>query len=150
MISATRYNRGDRFPAYVNRLPDSKKNPFEVEHLWPNRYDDLASEFPTEQEFNQWRNHLGSLVLLPKSKNASLNDKAYADKRAHYSDENLLASSLTELPYSHMPRFKTFRESNGFDFKSCPTFGKMEQMERRGLYTALINHIWSIDRMKEL
>lgn len=143
-------DKGDRFAAYVNRLPDSKKNPYEVEHLWPNRHEDLAEEFPTEQEFNQWRNHLGGLVLLPKSKNASLNDKPYAGKRAHYSDENLLAASLTDLPYSHLPRFKTFRESNNFDFKSCPAFGKQEQRDRRELYAALIKHIWSVDRLKEL
>ncbi len=143
-------DKGDRFPAYTNWLPDSKKNPFEVEHLWPYHFEDFETEFQTEDEFNQWRNHLGGLVLLPKSKNASLNDKPYNEKRPHYQDENLLAASLTDLPYSHLPRFKTFREANGYDFKACPAFGKEEQMQRRALYTSLIRHIWSVDRLKEL
>ncbi|MEY4244127.1 MAG: hypothetical protein RLZZ245_1712 [Verrucomicrobiota bacterium] len=143
-------DKGDRFAAYTNWLPDSKKNPFEVEHLWPYHFEDFETEFQTEDEFNQWRNHIGGLVLLPKSKNASLNDKPYTDKRPHYQDENLLAASLTDLPYSHLPRFKTFREANGYAFKACTAFGKEEQMERRALYTSLIKHIWSVERIKEL
>lgn len=143
-------DKGDHFPAYTNWLPDSEKNPFEVEHLWPDHFEGFETEFQSEEEFNQWRNHLGGLVLLPKSKNASLNDKTYPEKRPHYQDENLLAASLTDLPYAHLPRFKTFRESNGFDFKPYPVYGKQEQLERRSLYEALIKHIWSIDRIKEL
>jgi uncharacterized protein with ParB-like and HNH nuclease domain len=143
-------DKGDRFPAYTNWLPECAKNPFEVEHLWPYRYEDFEQEFQSEDEFSQWRNHLGGLVLLPKSKNASLNDKPYVEKRPHYQDENLLAASLTDLPYAHLPRFKAFRETNGFAFQPCPAFGKSEQLERRNLYAALIKHIWSVDRLKEL
>jgi uncharacterized protein with ParB-like and HNH nuclease domain len=143
-------DKGDYFAAYANRLPNSAKNPYEVEHLWPNRYADFAAVFPTEDEFSRWRNHFAGLVLLPKSKNASLNDKAYPDKRAHYQDENLLAASLADLPYSHLPRFKVFREAHGFDFKSCPSFGKAEQEERWKLYASLIKHLWSVDRLKEI
>jgi hypothetical protein len=143
-------DKGDQFPKYTNWLPDSRKNPYEIEHLWPNHYEDLKTEFQSEEEFNQLRDHIGSLVLLPKSKNASLNDKAYIGKRSHYQDENLLAASLTELPYAHNPRFKTFREQSAFDFKPYATFGKEQQLERRTLYTALIKHLWSVDRLKEL
>lgn len=143
-------DKGDHFPAYVNRLPSSSKNAFELEHLWPNRFEDFSKVFQSEDEFSRNRNHLGGLILLPKSKNASLNDKAYEAKRTHYQDENLLAASLTELPYKHFPRFKTFRETNSFSFKAYPKLEKVEQMERRSLYSSLIKHIWSIDRIKEL
>jgi hypothetical protein len=141
---------GDDFPRYMNLLPDSYKNPFQVEHLWPDHFEEFRNEFQTFEEFNQWRNHMGGLVLLPGSKNASLNDKPYSGKRPHYQDENLLAASLTDLPYSHLPRFKNFRESNGLAFKSYPTFGKLEQTERRALYAELIKHIWSVERLKGL
>ena len=89
-------------------------------------------------------------MLLPKSKNASLNDKSYGGKRPHYQDENLLAASLTDLPYTHQPRFARFRDEHGFDFKPYATFGKDQQTERRALYTALIKHIWSVERLKVL
>ncbi|MBP6603405.1 MAG: DUF262 domain-containing protein [Verrucomicrobiales bacterium] len=143
-------DKGQHFAAYVNRIPTVTKNPYEVEHLWPNHYEDFANVFQTEDEFSNWRNHLGGLVLLPKSKNASLNDKPYPYKREHYQDENLLAASLGGLPYAHLPRFKTFREASGHDFKSYPAFGKEEQMERRALYEGMMKHLWSIDRLKEL
>jgi hypothetical protein len=143
-------DKGDQFPKYTNWLPDSRKNPYEIEHLWPNHHDDFKTEFPSEDEFSQWRDHIGGLVLLPKSKNASLNDKSYGGKRPHYQDENLLAASLTELSYDHNPRFKTLREQNAFDFKPYATFGKDQQLERRSLYTALIKHLWSVERLREL
>lgn len=140
----------DRFAAYTNWLPDSRRNPFEVEHLWPDNHEAMKGEFPSEDEFNYWRNRLAGLVLLPKSKNSSLNAKPYAEKRPHYQGENLLAASLTDLPYAHTPRFARFREQHGFDFKPYETFGKQQQTERRAIYEALIKHIWSVDRLKEL
>jgi uncharacterized protein with ParB-like and HNH nuclease domain len=143
-------DKGSHFAAYVNRTPAASKNPYEVEHLWPNHYDDFTDVFQSEDEFAQWRNHLGGLVLLPKSKNASLNDKPYTYKREHYQDENLLAASLGDLPYAHVPRFKSFRELNGYNFKSYPDFGKTEQMERRALYESLIKYLWCVDRLREL
>lgn len=143
-------DKGDQFPKYTNWLPDSKRNPYEIEHLWPNHSEEFKADFASEDEFSQWRDHIGGLVLLPKSKNASLNDKSYDGKRPHYQDENLLAASLTDLPYTHQPRFARFREEHGFDFKPYATFGKDQQTERRALYTALIKHIWSVERLKEL
>lgn len=143
-------DKGDQFPKYTNWLPDSGRNPYEIEHLWPDRFEDFQEDFQSEEEFNQWRNHLGGLVLLPKSKNASLNAKAYPGKRPHYQDENLLAASLTDLPYAHTPRFTRFREEHGFGFKPYATFGREEQLERRSLYNALIKHLWSVDRLREL
>lgn len=143
-------DKGDQFPKYTNWLPDSRKNPYEIEHLWPYHPGDFQAEFPSENEFIQWRDHIGGLVLLPKSKNASLNDKPYVGKRPHYQDENLLAASLTDLPYAHTPRFTRFREEHGFDFKPYASFGREEQLERRSLYNALIKHLWSVDRLREL
>ena len=141
---------GDRFPAYVNRLPDSKKNPFEIEHLWEDHFERFTEDFSSEEEFSQWRNHLGGLILLPKSKNASVNDKPYVEKASFYVDENLLASSLTPQPYGHTPRFKRFREETGLAFEAVPRMGKSEQLQRRQLYKQLIETIWCADRLNEL
>lgn len=51
---------------------------YEVEHIWAEKkykehgYDD-------EHEYREHRNRIGGLLLLPKEKNASLNDKPYAE-----------------------------------------------------------------------
>jgi len=141
---------GDRFPAYANRHSDSMKNPFEVEHLWEDHFDRFSAEFTSEDEFARWRNHLGGLILLPKSKNASVNDKPYVDKVSFYTDENLLASSLTPQPYAHSPRFKRFREETGLAFEACPEMGKSEQLARRSVYKQLIETIWCAERLRKL
>jgi hypothetical protein len=143
-------DKGDQFPKYTNWLPDSRKNPYEIEHLWPNHPEDFKEEFASEDEFSQWLDHIGGLVLLPKSKNSSLNDKSYTGKRPHYQDENLLAASLTDLPNTLTPRFDRFRTQFGFDFRPYANFGRDQQLERRGLYTSLIKHIWSVERLREL
>ncbi len=143
-------DRGDHFASYMNRLSESRRNPFEVEHLWPDNHEAMSEEFASEDEFYQWRNHIGGLVLLPKSKNASLNAKPYEEKRPHYQDENLLAASLTELPYSHAPRFTRFRQDYNYEFKAFATFGREQHTARRALYANLIKHIWSSDRLREL
>jgi hypothetical protein len=143
-------DKGDQFPRYTNSLTECRRNPYEIEHLWPNHAEDFMAEFSSEEEFARWREHIGGLVLLPKSKNASLSDRNYDGKCPHYQGENLLAASLTEQPYAHQPRFARFCKEYGFDFKAYSTFGKEQQNERRALYTALIKHIWSVERLKEL
>ena len=51
-------------------------------------------EFAHSSEFAEYRNHIGGLLLLPKSFNASYGDLPYAEKRGHYRSQNLLACSL--------------------------------------------------------
>ena len=36
--------------------------PFEVEHIWADKYERYSDEFEQEHEFNNYRNRLGDLV----------------------------------------------------------------------------------------
>lgn len=138
----------DIFDKYVDR---SHRNPFDIEHIWPNRYDLYQHEeqFQSEQEFQDWRNHVAGLLLLPADVNRSLQDKPFAHKNAVYANQNRYAASLNESAYQHAPQFKAFRESKGLPFKSYDAFHKQEQKERRALVLALAQQVWSPTRLEK-
>ena len=77
--------------------------PFEVEHIWADKYERYSDEFEQEHEFNNYRNRLGDLVLLPRGSNQSYGDLCYDQKQPHYIKENLLAKSLCPLAYMNNP-----------------------------------------------
>ena len=136
----------DLFGTYVNR---TLKNPWDIEHVWANDFTPYASDFATAQEFQEARNHIAGLLLLPADVNRSLQDKPFAQKAPHYAGQNLFAASLTASPYQHQPQFAAFRQQNSLPFKPYTVFGKAEQKERRDLVRALADLIWSPERLIE-
>lgn len=137
--------RPDLFAAYVDR---TRPNPCDIEHIWANDYQPYKDECATVQEFQDWRNHVAGLLLLPAYVNRSLQDKSFTEKAPHYGGQNLFAASLTASTYDHQPQFKQFFQSKGCAFKPYEKFGKAEQLERRQLLTQLVNLVWSPDRLK--
>jgi uncharacterized protein with ParB-like and HNH nuclease domain len=83
------------FDNYVNR---EQKNPYDIEHIWADDYtqDNHQLEFSTEEEFKDFRNRFGGLLILPKDKNRSLQDMEYSKKVIKYDSENLLARTLNQ------------------------------------------------------
>ena len=73
--------QASRYSEYIQR---SGKNGYEVEHIWANHPERHEDEFAHPNDFTEYRNRIGGLLLLPKSFNASYGDKTYADKREHY------------------------------------------------------------------
>lgn len=138
--------RSDNFPELVNRR---QKNPMDIEHIWAHRYDQYQHEFETEQEFLEWRDQVGGLVLLPADVNRSYQDKAYQEKVPHYAKQNLYAASLTPVAYEHQPQFKAFVERSGLPFCPYESFGKAEQEQRQQLLEGLVDLIWSPARLDE-
>lgn len=136
----------DLFDKYVDR---TAKNPCDIEHIWADSYERYEAECPTRQDFDQWRNHVGGLLLLPADVNRSYQDKPFADKAPHYAKQNLYAASLTATAYQHQPQFQAFVAREGLPFKSYETFGKAEQKERRALVLDLSNRVWSAERLEE-
>jgi len=67
------------FADYVNR---EQKNPYDIEHIWADDYaqGNHQNDFSTEEEFKQFRNMFGGLLILPKDKNRSLQDMEYSKK----------------------------------------------------------------------
>ena len=82
---------GGTFADYLDR---DRKHPFEVEHIWANHFDRHAEEFDNSRDFEEYRNNLGGLLLLPKDFNASFGDMPYDQKIEHYNAQNPLARSL--------------------------------------------------------
>jgi len=51
---------------YVSR---TIKKPFEIQHIWADKYERYQDQFSTPEEFAEYRNRLGGLVLLPRGFN---------------------------------------------------------------------------------
>lgn len=142
----TKSGRPDLFDQYVDR---TRRNPSDIEHIWADDYGPYQTEFASGQEFQDWRNHVGGLLLLPADVNRSLQDKPFAQKAPHYAGQNLFAASLTTSTYQHQPQFAAFRQQNSLPFKPYTVFGKAEQKERRDLVRALADLVWSPERLNE-
>ena len=118
--------------------------PFEVEHIWANKYERHVEEFPSESDFLQFRNRFGALLLLPKSFNASFGALPYAEKVAHYHGQNLLAQSLAIGAGSRNPNLRRKAEELGIEMKAYPEgFEKQDVDERQKLYQLICEAIWN-------
>jgi uncharacterized protein with ParB-like and HNH nuclease domain len=135
----------DLFDKYIDR---SNPNACDIEHIWADDFDRYKDSFASTEEFDGTRDHIAGLLLLPADVNRSFQDKTFEEKAPHYAKENLYAASLTESAYVHQPQFKAFRDREALPFKPYASFGKAEQTERRELVHALVNRIWSPERLK--
>lgn len=133
----------DDTPRYVEYMTSSK-NPYEIEHIICNDYERYRAEF-SRDEFDNWRDSIGALLLLRKSINASLNDSDYPQKLVKYcsTDGNIYAASLGKQTYDNNPRFKKFVDDNNLAFEPFDKFGKAEIQKRTELVVQLVNLIWN-------
>lgn len=136
--------RPDLFDKYVDR---EGKNALDIEHIWADSYAPFKDQFDSQEEFQRWRNHIAGLLLLPADVNRSYQDKSYSEKSPHYAKQNLLAASLNSSAYEHQPQFANFMAQNNLPFEPYANFNKEEQLKRRKLIKALVNQIWSVDRL---
>lgn len=129
-----------------------RKDPFEVEHIWANKYERHIDEFANEFDFADQRNSLGNLLLLPKSFNASYGANEYSEKVDHYFSQNPLAKSLCEKNYTKNPNFARKVKDHNLSFKaySPHEFKKSAIVERQQLYLAMAEIIWSPDVLDQL
>ncbi|WP_158726428.1 DUF262 domain-containing protein [Tomitella fengzijianii] len=139
--------RADGFAHLVDR---GLKNPFDIEHIWADKYERYAEQFEGRQDFDAWRNDVAALVLLPADVNRSVGDKPFEDKSAAYGKQNFYAASLTAGAYQHQPKFAQFCQSEQLPFQAYERFGKHEQEERSALLLRLVNAVWSPQRLEEL
>lgn len=133
------------FPDYFDR---SRRHPFEVEHIWADKFDRHTDEFSNNFEFQEQRNRLGDLVLLPKDFNASYGAMPYEEKVHHYYGQNPLAQSLHPRAYENNPSFHRLRETHGLAFQPYPdSFTKADIEARQELYLDLAKVIWNPARL---
>jgi hypothetical protein len=121
------------------------KNRYEVEHIWADRPTQHADEFIHPADFDEHRNRIGGLLLLPRTFNASYGDLAYGKKLDHYLGQNLLARSLHPQCYEHNPGFMRFLQRSGLPFKPHPQFKKADLNQRCELYRQLAACVWNPD-----
>ena len=123
--------------------------PFEVEHIWADKFIEHRDEFEQEAEFNEYRNKLGALVLLPRGTNQSYGDKSYAEKQNHYIKENLLVQSLCSLTYQNNPNFSNMKNRLALPFKPHNEFRKKDIIERQQLYQCICEAIWGAQTIND-
>lgn len=133
-----------RYREYVHEEGPGR---YEVEHIWPNRYEYFKGVFATESEFQQHRNRFGGLLLLPKKFNASYGDSRYEEKLPYYLQQNLLAKSLHPQAYERNPGFRQFVERTGLPFKPYDHFDRQALNERHELYRLIAERIWNPEEL---
>ncbi len=141
----TRSGQSSRYTEYAKRGPKG----YEIEHIWSNHPEWHVDEFAHSSDFEEYRNRIGGLLLLPKSFNASYGDMPYIEKREHYLKENLLAQSLHERAYDHNPGFVRFIKESKLPFRPMPEFKQADLDDRGVLYQRLAELIWHPDRLQE-
>lgn len=130
---------GTGFDSYYYS-PNAK--PYEIEHIWANKYEEHLDEFEQEHEFHQCRDSLGDLVLLPKGTNQSYSDKPYEEKLPHYIKENLLVKSLCDFAYENNPNFVHMKNRLELPFEPHSSFKKADIQTRQKLYRKICEKIW--------
>jgi len=122
----------------------SKGKAFEIEHIWANKFDRHRDEFEQERDFEDWRNNIGAMVLLPNGTNQSFGGDHYAEKRAHYVKENLLAASLVESCYEKNPNFTKAMAELGLNFQAHPEFKKSDIKARQEIIQSLAELVFQL------
>lgn len=136
--------------SFKQYMSDEIKKPFQVEHIWEDKYDRFKSEFEQRDDFNTHRNKIGGLLLLPKGTNQSFNAEPFVNKLPHYLKQNLLAQSLHEDSYKRNPNFVNFIKESGLPLKSYNQFKKADLEERTSLYQKICEQIWSPNGFDEI
>ncbi|NLN18878.1 MAG: DUF4268 domain-containing protein [Firmicutes bacterium] len=130
-------------------VSEGRARPFEIEHIWADRYDRFADLYPHPSDFDEARNRIGGLLLLQRGLNQSLSDAPYEQKRNAYVShgQNLLARSLHPLAYENNPAFLKLIDVTGLPFRPYERFGPDEQAERQELYIRMAEWVWNPSRL---
>ncbi|WP_157068100.1 GmrSD restriction endonuclease domain-containing protein, partial [Desulfosarcina cetonica] len=122
-----------------------KGRQFEIEHLWADKFDYFKDEFDQESDFQDWRDSIGALVLLPNGTNQSFSSDKYKDKLKHYLKENTYAQTLHPVFYEKNPNFLKAPKIDELKFKAHPEFKKADLEERQELVQRICEQLWSTD-----
>ena len=131
-----------RFEDYVSI---TIKKPFQIEHIWADNFEEHKDEFEQRDEFYNFRDRIGALLLVSKGTNQAFSDAPYKKKLPHYLKENLLVRSLHEKCYMKNPNFLKFKKSSGINFNPHKEFRKKDLKQRTKLYREICEQIWSLD-----
>ncbi|SDE34103.1 DUF262 domain-containing protein [Niabella drilacis] len=122
---------------------------YEIEHVWANKFDEHTDEFEQKNDFQEWRNSIGALLLLPQGTNQSFNSDKYEDKLEHYIKENTYAQTLHSNYYEKNPNFLNSDIVRKLQFKAHPQFKKQDISDRQKLVQRICEELWSTDYYAE-
>lgn len=137
--------RGDNFPVLIER---AAKNPYDIEHIFADDFSMYKDVFVDEKEFEEVRDNVASLLLLPQDVNRSLQAKPFTDKRKVYAQQNFYSASLSDAIYEHQPQFRQFKDKYQLPFEAHRDFTKVEQAKRAKLLMSLVEAVWSPARLE--
>lgn len=122
------------------------KTGYHIEHILSNNKTNM-SYFASEDDFNEYRNKLGGLMLLKGLDNISIGNEDYKDRLATYNNSLIWGRTLCADIYNNID-FKRFNESlkaiTGVGFKSYTLFNKEALEERNFLLYNLVKIIWEV------
>ena len=125
------------------QYPNGKQ--FEIEHIWANKFDQHRDEFDQINDFQQWRNSIGALILLPQGTNQAFSSDKYNDKLEHYLKENTYAQTLHPTYYTKNPNFLKSEDIQKMQFKAHSKFNKSDIVEREQLIQRICENLWSVE-----
>jgi hypothetical protein len=138
--------QSDVTPNFSDYIARGGRNPFEIEHIWADRYDLHEDEFANKFDFDIYRSRIGNLILLRSDVNRSIGDDPYEKKLEVYRGQNVLARSLEEQFYHNNHRFLEYKARSGLPFQPHPSFKKADLDARQELYRLICEEIWSPSR----
>jgi uncharacterized protein with ParB-like and HNH nuclease domain len=138
--------RGGLASRFEEYMSEGRKDGYEVEHIWADHWEQHKDEFTHEADFDEYRNRLGGLLLLPKTFNASYGDWPYARKLPRYIEHNLLAQSLNPEAYDRNPPLTKLIQA-GLPFTGHKEFKKADIETRQKLYVTIAKQVWNPDRL---
>ena len=121
---------------------------YDIEHIWADRPELHDKEFEHEYDFQEYRERIGGLLLLPSKRNKDFSNRSYEEKLEGYLKENLLAQSLHERTYERNTDFQNFIQRSQLEFRPCLNFKKEELNDRQKLYQQIAKRIWNPERLR--
>lgn len=137
----------NKFEEYISK---EIAKPFQVEHIWADNFEEHKDEFEQRDEFEEYRNRIGALLLLPEGFNQSYGALSYEKKLPHYFGQNLLAKTLYPQCYERNPNFLKYIEISKLPFKPHENFKKKDIEERQLLYQKILEEIYTMDIFDEI
>lgn len=143
-----------RLTDYVHEItqegssPMRAKTKYDVEHIL-SVHSDNHEFFDTVEDFEEWRNRLGALLVLPSSKNSSYGKMPYKEKIIKYASDNRVAALLSPELYEkegkiakNNPGLVRLMREHDLELRTYDKFGKEAIRERNAFYADLARSIW--------
>ena len=135
---------------YCKKCRKDIEEPFEIEHIWANKFEEHDDEFTQNLEFDDFRNMVGALMLIPGKFNKSYGALPYEKKLPHYYGHNMLAQTLSHQCYENNPSFINYIKESKLPFRPHEHFKKSDLLERQKLYQKICEEIWDIRGFDEI